>query len=48
MISIVLITVMLAIELFYLKQLCSILGGFFEHIPLFIRIGLWDILDKAS
>ena len=47
MISTVLIHVILAIELFYLTQLRSILGGLFEYLPLFLRIGLRYILDKV-
>ena len=35
-IFIILIAVMLAIELFYLAQLCSFLGCYFEYLPLFI------------
>ena len=34
MISIVLITVMLAVELFYLTQLHSFIGYYFEYLPL--------------
>ena len=35
-ISIVLITVMLAIELFYSTQLNSFIGCYFDYLPLFI------------
>ena len=47
MISIVLIIVIIAIELFYLTQICSFLGCFFEYVPLFILIGLRYILHKV-
>ena len=33
--NIVIFTSMLAIELFYLKQLCSFLGCFLEYLPIF-------------
>ena len=46
-ISIIPITVMLAIELFYLTQFCSFLGCLFEHSPIFVTIGLWYLLDKV-
>ena len=36
MISIVLFTIMFAVELFYLTQNCSFLGCFFEYLTLFI------------
>ena len=36
MISIVLITIMLAIQLFDLTQLCSFLGCYFDYLPIFI------------
>ena len=35
-ITIVIFTSMLVIELFYLTQLCSFIGCFFEYLPLFI------------
>ena len=43
----VLFTSMLPIELFYLAQLCSFLGCFFEYLPLFSLIGLRYIIDKV-
>ena len=46
-VSIVLITFMLAIELLYHTQLFSFLDCFFEQLPLFITIGLWYTLDKV-
>ena len=46
-ISIVLITVMLAIELLYLTQLFSFLGCFFDYLTLFIPIGLLHILNNV-
>ena len=46
-ISIILITVMLAIGLFYPTQLHSFIYGFFEYFPLFIPIDLRYILDKV-
>ena len=46
-ISIVLITVMLAIKLFHLTLIRLFLVCFFEYLPLFIPIGLWYILDKV-
>ena len=46
MISIIIITVMISIELFYLTQKISFLGCFFEYLPLFIPIVLRYILDK--
>ena len=45
-IYIVFITVMLAIGLFYLTQLCLFLGYFFEYLSLFITIGFQYIIDK--
>ena len=47
MIYIVLVIVMITIELFYLKQLFSFLGGFFEYLPFFIPIGLRYTLDNV-
>ena len=35
-ISIVLFTSMLAIELFYLIKICSFIGCFFDYLPIFI------------
>ena len=35
LITIVILTSMLAMELFYLTQLCSFLGCYFEYLPLF-------------
>ena len=35
-ITIVIFTSMIAIALFYLTQICSFLGFFFEYLPLFI------------
>ena len=35
-ISIVLITIMLAIEMFFLTQLCSVIRCYFEYLPLII------------
>ena len=46
-IYIVLITVIIAIGLFYLTQLRSFLEFFFEYLPLFIPIVLRYILDKV-
>ena len=46
-ISIVIFTVMIAIELFYLTQLCSFIGCFFEYSHLFIPIGFQYTLDKV-
>ena len=40
-------TVMLAIELFFLTQLCLFPGCFFKYLPLFIHICLRYILDKV-
>ena len=45
--SIIIFISMLSIELFYLTQLRSFLGRFFEYLPLFIPIGLLYILDKV-
>ena len=36
--TIVILTYMLAIELFYLTQLCSFFGNFFEYLPLFLPL----------
>ena len=47
LVSIFLITVMLAIELFYLTRLSSFFECFFEYLPLFVPICLWYILDKV-
>ena len=46
-ISIVIITVMLAKELFYLTKLCSFLVCFFEYLPTCIGICLWYIIEKV-
>ena len=46
-ISIALITVMLAIELFYLTQICSFIGCLFEYLPLFIPVGFFYSLYKC-
>ena len=48
MISIVLITFILAIELFYLTQFHSFIGVFFEYLPLFFTVVLLYILDKVE
>ena len=47
MISIVVFTSMLAIELFYLTHLRSFIGCFSGYLPLFIPIGLRYILDSG-
>ena len=46
MISVVLITDMLSIELFYLTQLCSFLGCLFEYLPLFLPLHVCGISLK--
>ena len=42
--TIVNFTSMLTIELFYLTQLCSFLGCFFEYLPLFLP---WQVCDTS-
>ena len=41
--TIVIFTSMLAIELFYLTQLCSFHGCFFEYLPLFLPLQVCGI-----
>ena len=44
--TIVIFTYMLAIELFYLTQLCSFLGCLFEYLPLFLPLHVCGISLK--
>ena len=51
-ITIVIFTPILAIELFYLTQLCSFLGCFFEYLPLFFpyrfAVYPWQVLRSPG
>ena len=46
-ISIILITVMFSIELFYSTNIISFIGCYFEYLPHFTPIGFWYFLDKV-